>query len=390
MISDYSTSARGEKLRFVFLGLSITSSWGNGHATTYRGLTRELTKRGHEVSFLERDVPWYSANRDLPGTPYARIHLYKSLEELRDRFTTLVRDASAVIVGSYVPEGVAVSEWVTDTAHGVTAFYDIDTPITLRKLECGDYEYLSPDVIPKFSLYLSFTGGPVLRRIRRQYGAGRTATLYCSADPELYYPETIEKRWDMGFLGTYGADRQPALDELFIKPAMALRFGRFVAAGPLYPDTIVWPPNVQRIEHLPPASHRNFYNSQRFALNVTRADMVQAGFSPSVRLFEAASCAVPIISDDWRGLHSIFRIGSEILVARNSAEILHHLKTVPEEEQIRIGERARARVLRQHTPAHRAAEVERQVREILGTQTSRATTVSLYTRRDAICTTPEA
>ena len=374
MNSHLSITDRQERLRFVFLGLSITSSWGNGHATTYRGLTRELAKRGHEVIFLERDVPWYAANRDLPAPPLVRVHLYESIEDLRDRFTRLVCESSAVIVGSYVPEGVAVGLWVTELARGVTAFYDIDTPVTLRKLESCDYEYLSPALIPKYGLYLSFTGGPVLRLIERRYGASCAGALYCSADTDMYRPEIVPKRWDMGFLGTYGADRQSALNELLIEPARSSGRARFVVAGPLYPDSVCWPPNVERIEHLAPAGHRRFYSSQRFALNVTRADMVRIGFSPSVRLFEAASCAVPIISDDWRGLNNVFRVGSEILVARNSAEVLRHLKTVPDEERIRIGERARARVLRQHTPAHRASELERYVRGILEAQSSRTAT----------------
>ena len=119
----------------VFLGLSITSSWGNGHATTYRGLLRELARDGHRVTFLERDVPWYAMHRDLPEPPYGSTHLYASLDDLRVRFAGLVARADAVIVGSYVPDGQQVGDWVLQTATGVTAFYDVDTPVTLAKLE---------------------------------------------------------------------------------------------------------------------------------------------------------------------------------------------------------------------------------------------------------------
>jgi spore maturation protein CgeB len=349
------------RLQFVFLGLSITSSWGNGHATTYRGLVRELTARGHDVIFLERDAPWYAENRDLPKPPYGATHVYSSLEELKDRFEPEVRSSDVVIVGSYVPEGVAVGEWVTSTARGVTAFYDIDTPVTMAKLERGDHEYLTPALIGRYDLYLSFTGGPMLRRIERCYGARRARVLYCSVDPAMYYPEHRPIKWDLGYIGTYGADRQPVLEALLCEPARLWPGGRFIVAGPMYPRRISWPKNVRRRNHLAPSKHRAFYNAQRFTLNVTRADMVRAGYSPSVRLFEAAACSVPIISDIWNGLETILRPGSEILIARTAADALRYIRDMPEDERRAIGENARRRVLRAHTAAHRAAQLERYV-----------------------------
>jgi len=353
-----------QPLKLVILGLSITSSWGNGHATTYRGLVRELVARGHEVLFLERDVPWYAANRDLPRPPYGQTELYTSLEDLKKRFIPEIDQADFVMVGSYVPEGVAVGEWVTETAQGVTAFYDIDTPVTLAKLERNDTEYLSPALIPKYQLYLSFTGGPILERIEREFGSPRARPLYCSVDPRLYYPEDRQPRWDLGYLGTYSDDRQPGLDCLLLEPARRWSRGRFVVAGPQYPPTIPWPGNVERIEHLPPAEHRNFYNNQRFTLNITRKDMIRAGYAPSVRLFEAAACATPVISDYWNGLDSFFKIGDEILVARTPEEMLTYLRELPEAERATIGKQAQQRVLAKHTAAHRAAELEQYILEL--------------------------
>jgi spore maturation protein CgeB len=345
-------------LRIVICGLSITSSWGNGHATTYRGLMRELSACGHDVLFLERDVPWYAANRDLPNPPYGRTALYASLDELKDRFAKDVHEADFVIVGSYVPEGVAVGEWVTAVARGRKAFYDIDTPVTLAKLRRGEYEYLSPALIPRYDLYLSFTGGPTLDCLERTYGAPMAKVLYCSTDPHLYYPERRDPAWELGYLGTYSQDRHPSLERLMLETARRWERGRFVVAGPLYPDGIEWPANVERIEHLAPPAHRMFYNSQRFTLNITRADMRQAGFSPSVRLFEAAACGVPIISDWWVGLDGIFTSGREILVARSTGDTMRYLREMPEEERLAIGERGRLRVLAEHTAAHRAAQLE--------------------------------
>jgi spore maturation protein CgeB len=355
-----------ERLNIVILGLSITSSWGNGHATTYRGLMRELVRLGHEVLFLERDVPWYASNRDLPRPPYGRTELYTDLEDLRARFTEQVRKADLVVVGSYVPQGVEVGRWVQATARGLPAFYDIDTPVTLAKLERRDHEYLSPELIPGYRLYLSFTGGPTLRRLERELGSPAARALYCSVDPELYQPRPAPPRWDLGYLGTYSPDRQPVLERLMLEAAREWKAGRFVVAGPQYPAEVVWPSNVERVEHLAPPEHGAFYNSQRFTLNVTRADMVQAGYSPSVRLFEAAACAVPIISDTWDGLDTLFTPGREILLASSAEDTRRFLRELTEKERRALGERARARVLAEHTAAHRAKELETYTLEALG------------------------
>jgi spore maturation protein CgeB len=353
------------RYRISILGLSITSSWGNGHATTYRGLVRELAALGHEVLFLERDVPWYASNRDLPQPPYCRTALYSSLEELHDRYGCAIRESDVVIVGSYVPEGIAAAEWVTRTAHGLRAFYDIDTPVTLAGLERGRCEYLTPELIAQFDLYLSFTGGPILDHIERRLGSPMARVLYCSTDPNTYFPERREPDWDLGYIGTYSADRHPALDALMLAPARQWPEGRFVVAGPMYPRGLEWPANTSRIEHLAPPEHRRFYSSQRFTLNITRSDMVRAGWSPSVRLFEAAACATPIVTDCWDGLDSIFRVGKEILVSQSAADTMRWLRDLSEEERLAIGERARLRVLAAHTAAHRAHELETYIGEAL-------------------------
>ncbi|MDX5438105.1 MAG: glycosyltransferase, partial [Pontibacter sp.] len=258
---------------------------------------------------------------------------------------------------SYVPEGVQVGEWVIKTAQGIKSFYDIDTPVTLAKLEREDYEYLHPNLIPKYDLYLSFTGGPTLDVLEKKYGSPMARPLYCSFDPTLYYPELTEIKWDLGYLGTYSDDRQPPLEKLMLDAARQWKEGRFVVAGPQYPESIKWPENTQHIHHLPPAEHRHFYNSQRFTQNITRADMIKAGYSPSVRLFEAAACCTPIISDYWDGLNSFFKIGEEILVARSEKDTLCYLREICKSERKLIGERARRKVIKNHTAAHRAQEL---------------------------------
>lgn len=352
-------------LRIVVLGLSITSSWGNGHATTFRALVSALADRGHDVLFLERDVPWYADHRDMPEPPFGRTRLYGSQGELQDLFAADVRDADLVVVGSYVPDGIDVGRWAVATATGVTAFYDLDTPVTLAALRRGCCEYLSPDLVRRFDLYLSFTGGPILRHLEEALGARRARPFHCLVDSSGYAPITVPIRWDLGYLGTYSSDRQPVLDRLLLATARQQPAARLVVAGPQYPEDLAWPANVERIEHLPPAEHRGFYGSQRFTLNVTRADMVAAGWSPSVRLFEAAACGVAIISDWWEGLDSFFRPGHEILIATGTDDVLRLLREVSDERRAAIGAAARRRVMVEHLAEHRAAELEAHVAPLL-------------------------
>ena len=346
-------------MRIVILGLTITSSWGNGHATTYRGLVRGLARRGHQVLFLERDKPWYAGNRDMPAPPWGETRLYSGLDELAGRWSAAIAAADLVVVGSYVPDGVAVGALAQRLAGGTVAFYDIDTPVTLAALDAGTCEYLTPDLLRGFDLYLSFTGGPTLQYLEATLGARAARALYCSADPEVYRPDPdVRPTLDLGYLGTYSGDRQPTVDALLCQPARAWPEGRFSVAGPLYPPDIAWPANVERVEHLAPGQHRAFYAGQRFTLNVTRADMIQRGYSPSVRLFEAACCGVPIISDWWAGLDAFLTPDEEILIARDAGEVLLVLRSMPDAKRRAIADAARARVLGAHTGDHRAAELE--------------------------------
>lgn len=352
-----------ERLRLVICGLSLTSSWGNGHATTYRSLVRALKSRGHDVLFLECDRPWYAERRDLPEPDFCEIALYQTLDELKEKWGREIETADAVIVGSYVQDGIALGEYVTSTARGITAFYDIDTPVTLARLGQPGNAYLSRELIAKYDLYLSFTGGPTLPRLEKELGSPLARALYCSVDETEYFPEDDDARWDLGYLGTYSADRQPTLQTLMFQTAEAWAEGRFMVAGAMYPNDLTWPKNVEHVEHLPPHEHRAFYNQQRFTLNVTRQDMVSAGYSPSVRLFEAAACGTPIVSDYWSGLETLFEPGREIVVVNHPREVLAVLRDMPEDERQQLGARARARVLREHTAIHRAEQLEGFLRE---------------------------
>jgi spore maturation protein CgeB len=353
----------------VFIGLSITSSWGNGHASTYRSLIHGLHRRGHRVLFLEQDQPWYASNRDRSILSYCKARLYSDFEELRERYTQRIRAAAVVVVGSYVHDGRRVCDLVLEQARGVKAFYDIDTPVTLAKLAEDRCEYLAASQVSGFDVMLSFTGGPTLQRLRDEFGARDAQALYCSVDVDQHRPVRHQRDIELGYLGTYSEDRQPALEALLNTPARALPKHRFAVVGAQYPKRLQWPRNVQLLEHMGPDAHADFFGRQRFTLNLTRADMRQAGYSPSVRLFEAAACGTPIISDDWPGLSELLVPGQEILLARTSDDVIGILRDVDESQAQRIADAARERICSEHSSTQRAVQFEK----YLGVTHARAT-----------------
>jgi spore maturation protein CgeB len=355
-------------MKIVIFGLSITSSWGNGHATTFRALCQALHARGHHIVFFEKNVEWYSSNRDLPAPTFCTVRLYQDWDEILPAVRSELSDADVAVLGSYFPNGIAVAQEIFDSPAQVKTFYDIDTPITVAGLrEKGETEYLRASHIPHFDIYFSFTGGPMLQELEQRFGARRAFPLYCSFDPEEYrrFPVNEKFSCELSYMGTYAPDRQPKIDDLLCKPAMILPGRKFLVAGPQYPATVHWPLNVRRIMHLNPRWHARFYSSSRFTLNVTRRDMVLAGYSPSVRLFEAAACGATIISDNWPGLDAFFEPGSEILLPADYRDVLHFITHLDDEAVDRIGRAAQARVLAEHTSQRRAQQFEKEIAQVL-------------------------
>lgn len=347
-------------MKIVAFGLSITSAWGNGHATTFRALFEALHRRGHDILFFEKDVEWYKSNRDLPEPRFCKLRLYTNWSEVVSELRRALLDADVGLVGSYFPDGVAAIDELFESRTSVKAFYDIDTPVTIAGLrQQGHTEYLNAEQIPGFDVYFSFTGGPILTEIETRFGARSAVPLYCSFDPREYRRFTVNKRFacDLSYMGTYAPDRQAKVEELLLRAAERLPKKKFIVAGPQYPKEIKWPKNVGRIVHLNPRWHARFYSSSRLTLNVTRRDMVIAGYSPSVRLFEAAACGAAMISDNWPGLEEFFTPGREILLPIDAEDVVRHLSL--EDAELRaIGDAAQERVLAVHTSEARARQFE--------------------------------
>jgi spore maturation protein CgeB len=352
-------------VNFVIFGLTISSAWANGHATPWRALLKGLARQGHTATFFERDVPYYAQHRDLDAPDFCRLELYADWASVAGRAAAALNSADVAMVTSYCPDGLAGCQLMLDTSGPLHVFYDMDTPVTLAALErdglaiADGAHYLTPDLIPEFDLYLSFSGGPRLDCLRQRWGAKRTAALYGSVDPEVHAPVTNPPdalRCALGYLGTYAPDRQAPLDRLLLEPARCRPSERFLVVGSLYPPEVSWPDNVNTLPHLEPARHPAFYSANRLTLSVSRSMMLEWGWTPSGRLFEATSCGTPLLSDPFPGLDEFFEPNTEILVASTTDEALAALE-LSDAELARIGAAGRERTLADHTGASRARQL---------------------------------
>jgi spore maturation protein CgeB len=346
-------------MKIVIFGLTISSSWGNGHATLWRGLCKALIASGHTVEFYERDVAYYAATRDLDEELRINLVLYGDWPQVRQVAGDSLRDADVVIITSYCADAIAANELACSIGRSLRVFYDLDTPVTLARLQQGDQvDYIGPRGLADYDLVLSFTGGGALEALVHRLAARRVEALYGHVDPAVHRPAAPREHYraDLSYLGTFAADRQATLDRLLVKPARARPDSRFVIGGAQYPEDFPWSPNIYFVRHLPPAEHAAFFSSSRVTLNVTRRAMAEMGWCPSGRLFEAAACETATISDYWDGLEDFFTPGSEVLVATDDDDVLAALDS-DHAEIARLARRARERVLDQHTSAHRAREL---------------------------------
>jgi len=349
-------------MKITIFGLTVSSSWGNGHATPYRALLKGLSKLGHEVHFFEKDVPYYARHRDLLSSPFCELHLYSDWEGARRSALEAAAQSDAVMCASYCPCGARIIDEVLDLSRPVKLFYDLDTPVTIGALERGQIEYLRAEQIPEFDVYLSFTGGGTLDELMSGWGARLALPLYGCVDPDVHFRTDVppEYRSDFSYMGTYAADRQQKLEALFLEPARRTPAKRFVLAGSMYPWSWRWPENVKRFEHVSPTDHAALYSSSRLTLNLTRTEMARWGYCPSGRFFEAAACRTPIVTDWFRGLDHFFDCRRELMVVSSAEEVTHAL-SLSDSELEHMAAMARQRTLDEHTGDRRARELIRAI-----------------------------
>jgi spore maturation protein CgeB len=346
-------------MKIVVFGLTISSSWGNGHATLWRGLVRALARKDHRVVFFERDVPYYASNRDLFEIPGGDLVLYSEWTDAVARARQELADAEVVVITSYCADALVASDLASQLPRPLRVFYDLDTPVTLAHVSRGDrVAYIGPNGLADFDLVLSYTGGIALDALRDRLGARRAVPLYGHVDPDLHrrVPQLTHYQADLSYLGTYSADRQAMLEALLMQPARRRPQQRFLIGGAQYPQEFPWSDNIFFVRHLPPCEHPAFFSSSRLTLNVTRRPMADMGWCPSGRLFEAAACGTAVLSDVWEGLDAFFEPGEEILLARDSNDAVAALD-LDDAEVRRIGNAARERTFAEHTSERRASEL---------------------------------
>lgn len=347
-------------MKIVIFGLTVSSSWGNGHATLWRGLCKHLARCGHSIVFFERDVPYYAEARDLHELAGGQLRLFSHWEDVRALARSELRDADVAIVTSYCPDAIAATELILAESRAMPVFYDLDTPVTLARLKAGEaVPYIGPRGLRDFALVLSFTGGQhIADEFRDRLGACKVRPLYGHVDTDIHrpVPPQAHYRADLSYLGTYSEDRQLALETLFVAPARARQDLRFLIGGAQYPEDFPWSLNIYFVQHLPPSEHAVFFASSRLTLNVTRRAMAEMGWCPSGRLFEAAACGAPLLSDGWPGIEEFFAPGQEILITRSEDDTLAAL-TISDAEVRHIARRAYERTMDQHTSDKRAAQL---------------------------------
>ncbi|GMU06740.1 CgeB family protein [Corallococcus caeni] len=332
----------------VFLGPVCRPASEAQAGTAPRQLAKALRRRGHGVLLLERTAPGMRSETS------PTVATYQDLADLHARFHSRVRRADLVLVDADVQQVAEVSRWATNTAGGLTVFWDRDTPRTLaRHALREDPGCMTPEQFAGYRLYLCSSGGPVPRQLEREWGVARARVFLPGVDAEHFAPGSGRMRWDLGHLEPLSAERRGLLRQWLLGAAHGWPEGRFVLAGMLSAVDDTWPANVARHPAPSPGEHGGFLGAQRFTLALSQGE-----HTPGADLFEAAARGAALICDPWPGLEDVFALGEEVMVARTARDVLRYLLAMPEADRRQLGMRARARVLAEHTVAHRAVQLE--------------------------------
>jgi spore maturation protein CgeB len=346
-------------VKITIFGLTLSSSWGNGHATPLRAIIRALHRRGHSVTFFEKDVPYYARHRDLISPEFCDLQLYTDWGVAYRNALVAARESDVVMTTSFLPAGAEIAEQLLGLAGPLRVFYDLDTPVTLTRWQKGEsVEYIRPEQLKEFDVVLSFTGGRALDELRHRYDVQHAVSIYGCVDPDVHFRVAQDQRFacEFSYMGTYSADRQAKLDSLFFAAARELPERKFMLVGSLFPDGLDWPQNVWYRPHAAASEHAALYSSSRATLNITRGEMAAYGHCPPGRLFEAAACGSPLITDEFKGLNEFFDLERELIVARSTGDVVGVLGLSDSELQS-VAQRAQERTLDEHTGEVRVNEM---------------------------------
>jgi spore maturation protein CgeB len=350
-------------MRIAFFGSSLVSAYWNGACTYYRGIVRALAARGHEVTFYEPDALDRQRHRDIGDPEWARVVVYEVPDEWTVR-RVVARAAQSVDI-VVKASGVGVFDDVLEDAvldarrpGRLVVFWDVDAPATLARLE-GDPRDALRALVPEYDLVLTYGGGERVVGRYRSLGARRCMPIYNALDPDTHHPVSANDRYraDLSALVNRLPDREARVEEFFFSAVDALPERSFVLAGAGWQDRL-GAPNLRYLGHVPPGEHNAFNCSPLAVLNVTRESMVTNGWSPATRVFEAAGAGACLLSDAWEGLEEFLEPGLEVIVCHSGADVIDALIGLDRHTAQQIGDRARARILDEHTYAHRAREFE--------------------------------
>jgi spore maturation protein CgeB len=348
--------------RIAFYGSSLLSAYWNGAATYYRGLLRALAAYGYDIVFYEPDAFDRQSHRDIDLPDWAEVVVWPATVAGLRAVTERAAAADIVVKASGV--GVFDDELLAMTMAAarpgaLRIFWDVDAPATIAALQADPAMPLRQS-LEKLDLVLTYGGGPPVVAAYRALGAAACMPIYNALDPQTHFPVPAEPRYraDLAFLGNRLPDRESRVVEFLLHPAAAAPATEFLLGGSGWEARSV-PANVRRIGHVPTARHNAFNSSPRAVLNIARDSMAATGFSPATRVFEAAGAGACIITDAWEGIEIFLQPQREILVARDGADVVAHLRTLSPARARAIGDAARRRCLEHHTYAQRARQVHR-------------------------------
>jgi spore maturation protein CgeB len=349
-------------MNIAFYGSSLVSSYWNGAATYYRGLLAALARFGHDITFYEPDVYDRQKNADMAPPDWCRVVVYDGTIDALKRVAAKAGEADVVVKASGVGfEDDALFEHVLDAARpgALTIFWDVDAPATLAELRAHP-EHPMHGQLARIELVLTYGGGDPVVEGYRALGVPNCVPIYNALDPDTHHPVAPDERFasDLAFLGNRLPDREARVEEFFLKAAAALPSSTFLLGGSGWADKAM-PANVRYIGHVGTGVHNAFNVTPKAVLNISRESMASNGFSPATRVFEAAGAGACLITDAWEGIDLFLKEGEEVLVARDGQEVAEIMRSLTPDEAAAIGRNARVRVLRQHTYARRADQVDR-------------------------------
>jgi spore maturation protein CgeB len=348
-------------MKIAFYGSSLVSSYWNGAATYYRGIIRDLARRGYDITFYEPDAYDRQSHRDIEPPDWCRVVVYPATVEHMKRVVARAAEADIVVKAS----GVGVFD--NELLDGVMAaarpdamriFWDVDAPATIAELrEHPDHPMHAG--LADLDAVLTYGGGPPIVAAYESLGARHCRPIYNALDPDTHHPVAPDEKFrgDLGFLANRLPDRERRVEEFFLNAAEQLPHRAFLLGGAGWEDKPK-SPNVRYIGHVPTRDHNPFNSTALAVLNVARDSMATIGYSPATRVFEAAGAAACIVTDAWEGVGLFLEPGKEILVARDGRDVAALIAELTPHRAAEIGRRALARVLRDHTYAQRGAEVD--------------------------------